>query len=145
MDYEIREMQLEHFPAVLDILKKRGLWAKWFTETKFQQTLKMKNGFYLVAVRDERVLSVVFCDFFVLRSQGFIYKYATHPEYEGRGIGGTLINEIIRRAQAAGLRKLSAVVKKSNARSQASFRSRNFKDKKPLGEEEERLVLRLPG
>ena len=68
---------------------------------------------YLVAEEDGRVLGFAYCQWFKPRPA---YRFSAedsiylHPEAAGKGIGKQLLAELARAAEAAGVRKLIAVI-----------------------------------
>jgi phosphinothricin acetyltransferase len=68
---------------------------------------------YLVAEQDGRVLGFAYCQWFKPRPA---YRFSAedsiylHPDAAGQGIGKDLLAELARQAEAAGLRKLIAVI-----------------------------------
>jgi L-amino acid N-acyltransferase YncA len=88
---------------------------------------------YLVAEDDAgRVLGFAYCQWFKPRPA---YRYSAedsiymHPDATGQGLGKRLLGELARQAQAAGIRKLIAVIGDSaNAGSIGVHRSVGFRD-----------------
>jgi phosphinothricin acetyltransferase len=85
---------------------------------------------YLVAEEDGQVLGYAYCQWFKPRPA---YRYSAedsiylHPEAAGRGIGRQLLAELARQAEAAGVRKLIAVIGDSaNAASIGVHRTLGF-------------------
>ena len=68
---------------------------------------------YLVAEADGRVLGFAYCQWFKPRPA---YRFSAedsiylHPDAAGRGLGKQLLSELVRQAEAAGIRKLIAVI-----------------------------------
>ena len=68
---------------------------------------------YLVAEEDGRVLGFAYCQWFKPRPA---YRFSAedsiylHPDAAGRGLGKLLLTELAARAEAAGIRKLIAVI-----------------------------------
>ena len=68
---------------------------------------------YLVARKDGQVLGFAYCNWFKPRPA---YRFSAEdsiymaPEAQGQGMGRALLAELARRAEAAGLRKLIAVI-----------------------------------
>jgi len=68
---------------------------------------------YLVAESDGRVLGFAYCQWFKPRPA---YRFSAedsiylHPDAVGQGLGGRLLAELCRTAEAAGIRKLIAVI-----------------------------------
>jgi phosphinothricin acetyltransferase len=68
---------------------------------------------YLVLVEHEEVLGFAYCNWFKPRAA---YRYSAEdsiyldPAAQGRGIGRLLLAELVRQAEAAGIRKLIAVI-----------------------------------
>jgi phosphinothricin acetyltransferase len=87
---------------------------------------------YLVAEDAGRVLGFAYCQWFKPRPA---YRYSAedsiymHPDAVGRGLGKQLLGELARQAQAAGVRKLIAVIGDSaNAGSLGVHRASGFCD-----------------
>ena len=85
---------------------------------------------WLVAEEDGRVLGFAYCQWFKPRPA---YRFSAedsiylHPQAHGRGLGRALLAELARQAQAAGIRKLMAVIGDSaNAASIGVHRSEGF-------------------
>lgn len=68
---------------------------------------------YLVAAQGPQVLGFAYCNWFKPRAA---YRYSAEdsiyldPAAQGRGIGRLLLAELVRQAEAAGIRKLIAVI-----------------------------------
>jgi L-amino acid N-acyltransferase YncA len=68
---------------------------------------------YLVAEEDGRVLGFAYCQWFKPRPA---YRFSAedsiylHPDAAGRGIGRQLLSQLVAQAEAAGVRKLIAVI-----------------------------------
>jgi phosphinothricin acetyltransferase len=68
---------------------------------------------YLVAEQDGRVLGFAYCQWFKPRPA---YRFSAedsiylHPDAAGKGIGKQLLAELVQQAEAAGIRKLIAVI-----------------------------------
>jgi phosphinothricin acetyltransferase len=68
---------------------------------------------YLVAAQDAQVLGFAYCNWFKPRAA---YRYSAEdsiylaPAAQGRGVGRLLLTELVRQAEAAGIRKLIAVI-----------------------------------
>ena len=89
---------------------------------------------YLVAEEDDRVLGFAYCQWFKPRPA---YRFSAedsiylHPDASGKGLGRRLLAELAAQAEAAGIRKLMAVIGDSaNAASIAVHRSIGFE---PVG------------
>jgi L-amino acid N-acyltransferase YncA len=72
---------------------------------------------YLVAENDGRVIGFAYCQWFKPRPA---YRFSAedsiylHPDAAGKGLGKRLLAELERQAEAAGIRKLIAVIGDSN-------------------------------
>jgi len=68
---------------------------------------------YLVAAEDEHILGFAYCNWFKPRPA---YRFSAEdsiylaPEALGRGLGRSLLSELMHRAEEAGVRKLIAVI-----------------------------------
>jgi L-amino acid N-acyltransferase YncA len=68
---------------------------------------------YLVAEEDGRILGYAYCQWFKPRPA---YRFSAedsiylHPQAQGKGLGKALLAELERQAEAAGIRKLIAVI-----------------------------------
>lgn len=89
---------------------------------------------WLVAVQNDQVVGYAYCNWFKPRPA---YRFSAEdsiylsPEAAGKGIGRTLLAELITQAQRAGVRKLIAVIGDSaNAGSIAVHKSAGFQ---PVG------------
>jgi L-amino acid N-acyltransferase YncA len=89
---------------------------------------------YLVAEEGGRVLGYAYCQWFKPRPA---YRFSAedsiylHPDAQGKGLGKTLLAELERQAEAAGIRKLIAVIGDSaNKGSVGVHRTLGFK---PVG------------
>jgi L-amino acid N-acyltransferase YncA len=85
---------------------------------------------WLVATEDEKIIGFAYCNWFKPRPA---YRFSAEdsiylsPEAAGKGIGRTLLAELMAQAQRAGVRKLIAVIGDSaNAGSIAAHKSAGF-------------------
>ena len=89
---------------------------------------------WLVAVQDDKVIGYAYCNWFKPRPA---YRFSAEdsiylsPDAAGKGVGSTLLAELLAQAQRAGIRKLIAVIGDSaNAGSIGVHRAAGFQ---PVG------------
>jgi ribosomal protein S18 acetylase RimI-like enzyme len=75
--------------------------------------LKRNPGLSRVAEADGKIVGAVMCGHDGRR--GWIYHLAVAPEYRGRGVGKTLLDDCVRGLQEAGLKRAIILVEGQNA------------------------------
>lgn len=107
----IRAMQTDDLGQVAPI-EAANFSTPW-TENDFRTYLDRQDGLFLVAEEDGKILG--YCGVILVPPEGDITNVSVGSEYRGRGAGKALVEEMLKRTEAAGIDTLFLEVRKSNA------------------------------
>ncbi|WP_420644161.1 GNAT family acetyltransferase [Candidatus Leptofilum sp.] len=110
---QIRPFALTDSEVVIEIWKACGLVVPWNDPHKdIARKMKVNPELFLVAIVDGRVVGTVMGGYEGHR--GWINYLAVAPNYQGRGIGRALMDEIEAKLLALGCPKINLQVRSSN-------------------------------
>ncbi len=124
-DVEVREMELADLDQVLDI-ERLSQVTPWSARA-FLAELENSYSVYLVACRGERVVG--FAGMWLVVDEAHVTNIAVHPAERGRGIGSLLLEELERRARAAGAGHVTLEVRVTNRVARSLYRRHGFTDR----------------
>jgi len=106
----IREMEEADLDEVYKI--ERESFTEPWSKASFHEAISDDKNHYMVAVIDGIIVG--YCGYYGVMDEGYIYNVAVSKDYRRRGIGFTMLNELIRHAQEKGIVSLTLEVRKSN-------------------------------
>lgn len=90
----------------------------------FEEILDRSNALYLVAREKDRVIG--YCGAYVILDEADINQVAVAPDCRGKGVGGRMLAELLKRLKQAGAEAVTLEVRKSNAPAIALYESLGF-------------------
>ena len=144
MDIEnivIREAVNKDLEGVIDVLKStkisEEIWKgdeKWVKKT-LQKSLTTENSAFLVAEINQRIVGfvnyVIYPSFWECENQGLINDLFVHEAFQGKGIGGKLIEVVVERADARGLGELHVSTGWENTKARRLYAKHGFIEEQP--------------
>jgi ribosomal-protein-alanine N-acetyltransferase len=98
----------------------------------FRIIFHMNENLFLVAVQDERIIGYTVGEIEVMgrrddpRKAGHILNIAVRKEYQGRGVGTMLLDEVEKRFRGKGADVAYLEVRESNVNAQQLYRHRGY-------------------
>jgi GNAT superfamily N-acetyltransferase len=93
-----------------------SIWCENKTPENMRRGIQNPDSYWIVAVEDDNVVGTT-----ILSMTGKIMMNFLLPEYLGRGIGKAMLNDLINKARALGIRKLTL----ESTRTARNFYKRN--------------------
>lgn len=118
----VREMTAEDLEQVMEI-ETVCFSAPW-TETGFFTYLLREDATFLVSEEQGEIFG--YCGLITAADEGDITNVAVKKEKRGQGIGGALVQELIIRAEKAGVTSLYLEVRESNTTALALYGKLGF-------------------
>ena len=132
---EIRMIRSEDYEAVVEVDEKvYGSKRPGFFRRKIEQTLSRED--YLitsrVAIIDGRLVGFIMGELYlgefgIPEKTAIIDAVAVHPDYQKRGVGRALMEELLPALKKAGVEKVSTLVEWDDWRMLSFFRTYGFK------------------
>ena len=114
---------LEHVTE-LAALEKLCFRVPWSLGLLRQETLDRDYAWNLVWMLDGALRAYTFN--WIVLDEMHLLNFAVHPEMQGRGLGGYVLDWMIARAAAAKFREISLEVRESNRKAIGLYESRGF-------------------
>ncbi len=118
----IRRMMPEDLDQVAAI-EKLNFGVPW-TREGFASSLEREEGLFLAAEENGKILGYIGA--VLAPPEGDITNVSVHPEAAGRGIGGALVEELLRQTEKKGVTSLFLEVRKSNEAAIHLYQKRGF-------------------
>ena len=106
----IREMQVKDTEEVATLEK--GIFSQPWSQKGFLDAINLENTVFLVAERESHVVGYV--GMYLSMDEGEITNVAVCAEERGQGIGGLLLDELLRIGEQKGITKIVLEVRVSN-------------------------------
>ena len=127
----IREFRIEDYPVVRELWKAASLELRPGDEIEdIKLKLERDPDLFLIAEQDDRIVGSVIGGWDGRR--GWIYHLAVSPNYQRKGIGSGLIEELERRLVDKGARMINAQVHRLNTQSSTFFKARGYDERSHL-------------
>jgi len=126
----VREAKNEDIKGIIGVLKTAYLQDEAWTKEALRKLLTTKNYTILVAELDGKIVG--FIDYYVLPSvwerwnEATINYFFVHKDYQGKGIGSRLLNEVIKRTDGMKIVELHVGTEKDNNRAINLYRKHGF-------------------
>lgn len=124
MDLILNLMKDEHLKDVLEV-SNLSLKESW-SEDAFKKELSNPLAKYIVALDNNK--AVGFAGVWTIVDEGHITNIAVHPDYRGKGIGTSLVKELITHCNNYGIKAFTLEVRASNKIAQSLYSSLGFKE-----------------
>ena len=110
---KIEEFSMDSYEMIIKLWKKAGI-SVGSTDTKeeIERMLKRNPRLLLVGKLDEKLISVVIGGFDGRR--GYVHHLAVDPDYQKKGFGKIIMDELIARFHKMGVHKLHLFIEKYN-------------------------------
>ena len=120
-----KELVLENIGRLIEIdraiIDEEGTW----TLDNFLMELNHKWDYSRVAFIDNRIVGFVICS--IKADNLHIHRLAVSPEYQGRGVGTSLIEHLFINCNEHNIKYVTVKSKKTNEKSQRFYERRGFK------------------
>ncbi|MFX1494463.1 MAG: GNAT family N-acetyltransferase [Promethearchaeota archaeon] len=128
---KIENFSLQFYEDVVDIWKKTGI-SITSSDTKDQLIVMLDRNpdLCLIAKIDEKVIGVVMGGFDGRR--GYVHHLAIHPEYQKRGYGKLIMDELIERLKKKRVHKIHLFIEKHNEDVIAFYKKLGWEIRKDL-------------
>ena len=129
-DLVIREAANEDIEGIIEVLKTIYLQDVAWAERAIKKLLATENYVILVAELDDQIVG--FIDYYILPSIWEKWNEATinnlfiHKDYQGKGIGSRLLEEVIKRTDEIGIVELHVGTEKDNERAISLYKKHGF-------------------
>ena len=129
-DLIIREAANKDIESVIEVLKTIYLHDVAWAERAMKKLLATENYVILVAELDDQIVG--FIDYYILPSIWEKWNEATinnlfiHKDYQGKGIGSRLLEEVIKRTDKVGIVELHVGTEKDNERAISLYKKHGF-------------------
>jgi ribosomal protein S18 acetylase RimI-like enzyme len=129
-DLIIRKAANKDIEGVIEVLKTIYLQDIAWAKRAIKKLLATENYVILVAESEDRIVG--FIDYYILPSIWEKWNEATinnlfiHKNYQGRGIGSRLLEEVIKRTDEIGIVELHVGTEKDNERAIRLYKRRGF-------------------
>ena len=126
----VREAVSEDIKGIIQVFKTTYLQDESWARSVLQRLLATPNYVMLVAELGGRVVGYI--DYYVLPSIWEKWNEATinylfiHKDYQGKGIGSKLLEEVVKRADKVGIVELHVVTEKGNERAIRLYTKHGF-------------------
>jgi N-acetylglutamate synthase-like GNAT family acetyltransferase len=106
----IRNFEIDDIDEIVEILKLNGQYG--YPEVDGPEAMKRikecEAAVFLVCELDDRVVGLIRGVYD--GSRAIIHLLSVHPTYQGRGVGATLVREIVKRFEKRGAPTVSATI-----------------------------------
>ena len=127
----IREFRIEDYPVVRELWQAASLELRPGDEIEdIKLKLQRDPDLFLIAEQDNRIVGCVIGGWDGRR--GWIYHLAVSPNYQRKGIGARLIDELETRLVAKGAKMVNAQVHKLNTKSSPFFKAMGYDERSHL-------------
>ncbi|MGQ9556373.1 MAG: ribosomal protein S18-alanine N-acetyltransferase [Desulfurispora sp.] len=116
-------MEVGHLDQVLEI-ERQSFPVPWSRQAFEFELTRNDFAYYLVLLAAERVIG--YAGMWVVIDEGHITNVAVHPDWRGRGLGRSLLEELIRRARQKGVVRMTLEVRQSNQVARHLYRKLGF-------------------
>lgn len=129
-DLIIREAVNKDIEGIIGVLKTIYLQDVAWAKRAMKKLLATENYVVLVAVLDDQIVG--FIDYYILPSIWEKWNEATinnlfiHKDYQGKGIGSRLLEEVIKRTDEIGIVELHVETEKDNESAISLYKKHGF-------------------
>ncbi|MFX1600739.1 MAG: GNAT family N-acetyltransferase [Promethearchaeota archaeon] len=110
---KIEKFSMKFYKEVIEIWRKAGISVgSTDTEEELERMVKRNPQLFLIGKVDEKIISVVMGGFDGRR--GYVHHLAVDPDFQKKGYGKALIDELIDRFRKLGIHKVHLFIEKYN-------------------------------
>lgn len=125
MPVTFRSFIAQDADSVVDLWSVCGLVRSWNNPRKdIERKLLVQPELFVVAHDDKRLVGTAMAGYDGHR--GWIHYFAIHPEFQGRGLGRGLVQDVERRLSALGCPKIHLNVRSTNSAAADFWRAVGF-------------------
>jgi ribosomal protein S18 acetylase RimI-like enzyme len=104
---------MTYYKDIVNIWKKAGIEVgSSDTKEEIEKMMKKNPHLFLMGKKDEKVVAVVLGGYDGRR--GYVHHLAVDPDFQNKGIGESLMNELTLRFKAMGVHKIHLFIEKYN-------------------------------
>ena len=109
----IEKFSMKNYEEVIELWRKAGI-SVGSTDTKeeLERVVKQNPQLFLIGKIDEKIISVVMGGFDGRR--GYVHHLAVDPDFQNKGYGKTMMDELIDRFRKLGIHKVHLFIEKYN-------------------------------
>ena len=125
MSLKIIQLGIMHLNACIELDKKslNGLWSKSQWERELNESKRICLG--AIDLKSKKLLGL--CSAWLVMDELQITSLAVHPTHQRKGLGKSLLNEIITRSNTFRTNHIHLEVKETNEPAKAFYKSMGFK------------------
>ena len=125
MNFRINQLGIEHLNACMDLDQKsfKGLWNKPQWERELTDPKRICLG--LIDLETKKVLGI--CSAWLVTNELHITSIAVHPAHQRKGLGRSLLLELIKRSSSLRTNQIHLEVKDTNKSAKAFYKTMGFK------------------
>lgn len=126
----VRETENEDIEGIIQVFKTTHLQEESWARSALRRLLATPNYMMLVAELGGRIVG--YADYYVLPSiwekwnEATINYFFIHKDYQGKGIGSKLLEEVAKRADKVGIAELHVCTEKGNERAIRLYKKHGF-------------------
>jgi ribosomal-protein-alanine N-acetyltransferase len=146
-EWTLAELTAQDLPAILEI--ERLSFTNSWSEALFLQEIKISFSRIIVirpATDPARPIVGFLCRWFVA-DEIHVLNVAVHPDHRRRGIGGVLMQEVLREAREVRATAVTLEVRRGNAEARSLYEGLGFEEvglrRNYYGRGEDAIILRL--
>lgn len=122
----VREFRISDYEQVVSLWETVGLAERSeSSKAVLEDQQKVASDLFLVYEIDGRITGTVIGGWDGWRA--WIYRIAVDPRHHRKGVGSSLISEIVKRLESKGSKRFRALILAENAASKSLFKSVGFK------------------
>lgn len=129
----IKRMTMEHYDRAYQLwTNTAGMGMRSLDDSYegIEKFLKRNPTTCFVAMAEQELVGIILCGHDGRR--GYIYHAAVLPDYRGKGIGRSLVEEVLSALSAEGINKVALVVFASNENGNDFWKRLGFKQREDL-------------
>jgi len=120
----IKPMGLGHISEIVEI-EELVFPSPWSKQSFIYELVHNDYSFYLVALEGEKVVG--YGGMWLVLDEAHITNIAVHPDYQGRKIGGIILEKMISLATSLGVDKMTLEIRVSNERAKNLYEKFDFR------------------
>ena len=125
MNHKIIQLGIVHLKKCVDLDQKslNGLWSKSQWERELTDTKRICLG--IIELETKKLLGI--CSAWLVIDELHITSIAVNPMHQRKGLGKSLLSELIKRSQSLGTNHIHLEVKNNNEPAKAFYKSMGFR------------------
>ena len=124
LDVEIVKMSVDHLDDIM-VVERLSFSVAWSRDAFIEEITRNRFARYISAKANNRIIG--YAGMWKVFDEGHITNIAVHPEYRGKGIGSSLVEELIKIAKNEGITRMTLEVRESNIAAQRLYSKYGFR------------------